>query len=59
MENISYNVNDGGVLRVYMGNTILFELSECQDNTDKEIQELVREVLWERGYNYSGELVRR
>ena len=59
MENISYSVSDGGVLRVYMGNAILFELSECQDNTDKEIQELVREVLWERGYNYSGELVRR
>ena len=44
---INYNVDDNGILRVYNGNAILFEISECQDNTDEEIQNIIMEQLKE------------
>lgn len=43
---INYNIDDNGVLRVYRGeNTILFEISECANCSDKDIQTIIKEEL--------------
>ena len=42
---VNYNVDDYGVLRVYRGNRILFEIQDCGKNTDDEIREMINEEL--------------
>lgn len=48
MENIiNYNVDDYGVLRVYRGNSILFEAQGFQGTTDDYIENFINEKLGE------------
>lgn len=50
IEQYNYNVDDYGTLKVYEGLTsmILFEISDCQGMTKKELIDLIEEVIEER-----------
>ena len=50
---INYNVDDFGVLRVYKGNTILFEAQDFLSTPKSEIEKFIDENLNERGENES------
>ena len=47
---VNWNVDDDGVLKTYSGNNSLFEISECQDMSDEQIEELIDDVLEESNY---------
>ena len=42
---LNWNVNYNGTLKVYMNNVILFEISDCNNMLDNEIQQLILEEL--------------
>lgn len=42
---INYNVDDFGVLRVYRGNTILFEAQDFSNTPKEEIENFIDENL--------------
>ena len=44
---INYNVDDFGVLRVYRGNTILFEAPDFLSTPEEEIENFIDENLKE------------
>ena len=45
---VNYNVDDYGVLRVYRGNAILFEIQDCGECTDNEIRKIINEELYDK-----------
>ena len=47
---INYNVDDYGTLKIYDGKSIIAEISECSGMNDKQLQDLVDEVLHDLGY---------
>ena len=47
--NINYNIDDFGVLRVYDGRAILFEVSGFENTPTEKVADFVEEVLAERG----------
>lgn len=46
---INYNIDDYGVLRVYKGNTILFESEDWLGTPDDEVEKFIDENLTEMG----------
>ena len=47
---INYNVDDYGTLKIYDGKRIIVEISECSGMEDKELQDLIDEVLHDLEY---------
>lgn len=44
---LNWYVNYDGILQVYYNNMILFEISDCKNMKDKEIELLIKEQLKE------------
>lgn len=54
-EQVSYNVDDNGLMTVYYhlregGAFSLFEISECKNMSNKRINQLIDEVLTEKDF---------
>jgi predicted nuclease of predicted toxin-antitoxin system len=47
---INYNVDKKGILKVYLDNKILFEVSECANCSNKDIEMIIEEELNSMGY---------
>ena len=45
---MNYNIDDYGVMRVYDGNRIVAEISECSGMSEKDAEQLAIEVYEER-----------
>ena len=44
---MNYNIDDFGVMRVYDGNAIVAEISECEGMSEERAEELATEVFEE------------
>ena len=49
-EKINYNVDDNGVLHIYLGDKILSDVSDCGGMDDHHLLELVADTLYGLGY---------
>lgn len=56
---INYYVDEFGTLKIYKGTQCLAYISNCENSTTQEIQNLVDEVIIESGYSqYLGKFVK-
>ena len=51
-EKINYNVDDNGVLHIYLGDKILSDVSDCGGMDDHHLLELVADTLYGLGYDW-------
>lgn len=60
MSQVSYHTDENGILRIFYGNKILAEISQCESKTNVELENMVSEVLADMGYTwqYDGTLTR-
>ena len=42
---INYNVDYKGILRIYINNSIICEISKCENSTSEEIKNIVNEEI--------------
>lgn len=52
-DKINYNVDDNGVLHIYLGNRILSDVSDCGGMDDHHLLELVSDTLYGLGYDWN------
>ena len=50
---VSYDVDDNGVLHIYLDDYILADIQHCGKMSDKKIENLVEEVLEEHGWKWN------
>ena len=52
-DKINYNVDDNGVLHIYLGNRILSDVSDCGGMDDRHLLKLVSDTLYGLGYDWN------
>lgn len=52
-DKINYNVDDNGVLHIYLGNRILSDVSDCGGMDDHHLLKLVSDTLYGLGYDWN------
>ena len=50
---VNYILGDDGMLTIYLGYRVLAEISECKCESEKELEDLVEDVLLGMGYKWN------